>query len=276
MAIKHNLDEDKLKFVRIVFDLYRRMKMGITMEEMKASTTLPSVKYLASGDKSKNLLLSAKYKFWISRNFNIGLRKPFQWALKRLFDFILSFTGIIIIFPILLIIAAAIKLESDGPVFFKQKRVGLYGREFYMYKFRSMRQNAEESLDLLKDMNETNSIMFKMSEDPRITNIGRLIRKYSLDELPQLFNVLKGEMSLIGPRPPLPDEVEKYENWHYIKFSTYPGLTGLWQVSGRASIKDFNLVVKLDFKYAENWNLFQDLCILLKTIPVVIGAKGAS
>jgi exopolysaccharide biosynthesis polyprenyl glycosylphosphotransferase len=250
--------------------------MGITMEEMRTSANLPSVKSLISDKKSKRKPLSNKYKFWISRNFNIGLRKPFQWALKRILDFTLSLVGIIVLSPVLLIIAAAIKLESEGPVFFKQKRLGLYGREFYMYKFRSMKQNAEENLDLLKDLNETNSIMFKMTEDPRITNVGKLIRKYSLDELPQLFNVLKGEMSLIGPRPPLPDEVKRYEDWHYIKFSTYPGITGLWQTSGRASIKDFNLVIKLDFQYAENWNLFQDLYILLKTIPVVIRAKGAS
>jgi len=250
--------------------------MGITMEETVKSNNLPSVNILESENKSKNIIVSNKYKYWISRNFNIGLRKPFQWTLKRLFDFILSFTGIILAFPILLIIAAAIKIESKGPIFFKQKRIGLYGREFYMYKFRSMKHDAEEDRDLLKDLNETNSIMFKISEDPRITNVGKIIRKYSLDELPQLFNVLKGEMSLIGPRPPLPDEVENYETWHYIKFSTYPGITGLWQISGRASIKDFNIVVKLDFKYAENWNLFQDLYILLKTIPVVIRAKGAS
>lgn len=250
--------------------------MGIAMEEMIKTKDLPSVKFLESANKVNIKPFSNRYKFWISRNFNIGLRKPFQWKLKRCFDFVSSFIGIILCFPLLFIIAAAIKLESEGPIFFKQKRIGLYGKEFYMYKFRSMKQDAEQSLDLLKEKNETNKIMFKMSEDPRITNVGKFIRKYSLDELPQLFNVLKGEMSLIGPRPPLPDEVAKYEDWHYIKFSTYPGITGLWQVSGRASIKDFNLVIKLDFKYAENWNLVQDFRILLKTIPVVIGAKGAS
>jgi len=250
--------------------------MGITMEEMVESTNLPSVKLLELADKPKNKTKSNKYKYWISRNFNIGLRKPIQWQCKRLLDFILSFAGIILCLPVLIIIAAAIKLESKGPVLFKQRRIGLYGREFYMYKFRSMKQDAEKYLDLIKDKNETNGIMFKMSEDPRITSVGKLIRKYSLDELPQLFNVLRGEMSLIGPRPPLPNEVAKYDDWHYIKFSTYPGITGLWQISGRASIKDFNMVVKLDFKYAENWNLLQDFKILLKTIPVVIKAKGAS
>jgi lipopolysaccharide/colanic/teichoic acid biosynthesis glycosyltransferase len=250
--------------------------MGIALEEMAKTSTLPSIKFLEAEIQPKTKTISNKHKFWLSRNFNIGLRKPIQWKFKRALDFALSITGIILASPILFAIAAAIKYESDGPIFFKQKRIGKYGKEFYMYKFRSMWENAEEKLDLLMHKNETNNVMFKMQKDPRITNVGRLIRKYSLDELPQLLNVLKGEMSLIGPRPPLPYEVEKYENWHYVKFSTYPGITGLWQVSGRASIKDFNVVIKLDFKYTENWNLFQDLRILLKTFPVVIFAKGAS
>lgn len=250
--------------------------MGIALEEMVSTKTLPPVKILEAERKQKDKQSSNKYKFWLSRNFNIELRKPVQWKLKRTMDFALSIAGLVLASPILIAIAAAIKYESDGPILFKQKRIGKYGKEFYMYKFRSMLNNAEDNLEMLIHKNETNNVMFKMKKDPRITTVGKLIRKYSLDELPQLLNVLKGDMSLIGPRPPLPYEVEKYENWHYLKFSTYPGITGLWQVSGRSSIKDFNVVIKLDFKYTENWNLFQDFLIFLKTFPVVIFAKGAS
>lgn len=250
--------------------------MGIALEEMVNLKTIPPVKILEAEKKQKLKTPSNKQKFWISRNFNIELRKPVQWRLKRAMDFALSVTGLLLASPILIAIAVAIKSESEGPILFKQKRVGKYGKEFHMYKFRSMLNNAEENLEKLIHKNETNNIMFKMKKDPRITNVGKLIRKFSLDELPQLINVLKGDMSLIGPRPPLPCEVEKYETWHYLKFSTYPGITGLWQVSGRSSIKDFNVVIKLDFKYTETWNLYQDLCIFLKTFPVVIFAKGAS
>jgi lipopolysaccharide/colanic/teichoic acid biosynthesis glycosyltransferase len=214
--------------------------------------------------------------FWISRNISLWQRKPVQWKMKRLFDLALSIIGSILISPILFIIAIAIKLDSKGPIFFKQKRIGLYGKEFFMYKFRSMKINAEDQFDQIKHFNETNYIMFKMKEDPRITRVGKIIRKYSLDELPQLINVIKGEMSLVGPRPPIKKEVEKYEKWHFLRFSTLPGLTGIWQVSGRAKITDFNTVVKLDYQYIHDWDIKLDLLLLFKTIPVVISAKGAS
>ena len=225
-------------------------------------------------ENGKNQLQSSP--FWLARNFSLWYRKPYQWKLKRIIDITATMTGIVLISPILILLAIAIKLDSKGPIFFKQKRVGLYGREFYMYKFRSMRSDAEKNLEMLAKFNETNDIMFKMTEDPRITRVGKFIRKFSLDELPQLFNVIKGEMSLVGPRPPIMREVERYDKWHYLKFATLPGLTGMWQVSGRSKIKEFDYVIKLDYRYIDNWDLKLDLWLLLKTIPVVIMAKRAS
>lgn len=217
----------------------------------------------------------ARERFLISRNFNVKSRRPVQWRLKRAIDYFGTGLGILLISPVLLIIALAIKIESPGPVFFKQKRIGLYGKEFYMYKFRSMKQDAEKELYKFKSQNETNDMMFKMKNDPRVTKVGKFLRKHSLDELPQLFNVLDGAMSLVGPRPPLPSEVELYKKWYYLRFATVPGLTGLWQVSGRSDITDFDKVVELDFKYIEKWNIFSDISILFKTIPVVLFGKGA-
>lgn len=201
--------------------------------------------------------------------------KPIQQRIKRLMDLTLSLVAIIALSPLLLLLMAAIKITSRGPAVFKQERVGLNEKIFYMYKFRSMVDDAEEQFEKVKNLNQTNSIMFKAKHDPRITPIGKLIRKYSLDELPQLFNVLKGEMSLVGPRPPLPREIKQYDSWHHVKFLGKPGLTGLWQVSGRANIKEFSDVIALDFAYIRNWNLLMDIKIILKTIPVVISADGA-
>lgn len=214
--------------------------------------------------------------YWIAMNFNLAVRKPFQWFVKRTFDFTSCFIGIVMLIPLFLALAVLIKLESDGPLIFKQKRIGLYGKQFYMYKFRSMKNNADSEFERLKEFNETNQKMFKMVNDPRITKVGKFLRKYSLDELPQLFNVLKGEMSLVGPRPPIQREVDQYEPWHYLRFSTLPGLTGMWQVRGRSDITEFDKVVKLDYQYVSSWNLFLDFRLLLETIPVVLFGKGAS
>lgn len=202
-------------------------------------------------------------------------KRPIQQKIKRFMDIMLSLSAIILLSPLLLILAVLIKITSQGPAVFKQKRVGLNEKVFYMYKFRSMVIDAEEQFEQVKNLNQTNSIMFKAKHDPRITPIGKFIRKYSLDELPQLFNVLRGEMSLVGPRPPLPREIINYKKWHHVKFLGKPGLTGLWQISGRANIKNFNDVIALDFTYIRDWNLLMDIKIILKTIPVVIYADGA-
>lgn len=226
--------------------------------------------------KFRNKNASINNPFWIAKCFNYEKSHSIQWLIKRIFDFTASFTGIILIFPVLLIIVLAIKLDSKGSAIFKQKRIGLNGKEFYMYKFRSMKLDAEKELEKLEKFNETNDGMFKLFNDPRVTKVGKFIRKYSIDELPQLFNVLKGEMSLVGPRPPIGRELEVYKNWHYIRFATLPGLTGLWQVSGRSKIVNFDDVVKLDYEYVNKWSLLLDMKILLKTIPVVIFGKDAA
>ena len=218
---------------------------------------------------------SIKDPFEISINLYQSNQKVFQYFLKKLIEKSATLLGLLTISPVLFIIAAAIKLESEGPVFFRQKRIGQHGREFYIYKFRSMFKDAEKKVEELQKYNQTNELMFKMFDDPRITKVGKFLRKYSLDELPQLFNVIKGEMSLVGFRPPLPSEVNKYKDPYYVRFAMMPGLTGPWQVGGRSNIKNFEEVVNLEYKYAKDWSLFKDLHILMKTIPVVLFGKDA-
>lgn len=195
-------------------------------------------------------------------------------ASKRLIDILLSLLGLIIVSPIMLIVAILIKLESTGPVIFSQTRVGLNGKEFNMLKFRSMVQNAEELKEKLQKQNEMSGPMFKMKEDPRVTKVGRFIRKTSIDELPQLINVLKGEMSLVGPRPSLPKEVAKFEPWMLERLNVKPGLTCYWQVSGRNNI-DFEDWMKLDIKYVKDRNLVLDIKLIFKTFFVLFGDKNA-
>ena len=213
---------------------------------------------------------------FLAEAFDFRKRKPFQWLIKRAIDVTGSLIGLVMISPLLALVAAAIKLESPGPVIYKQKRIGLRGQEFEMYKFRSMRQDADKELEKLLEKNETNGGMFKLFDDPRVTKVGRFIRKYSIDELPQLFNILKGDMSLVGPRPPIQREVREYKNWHYLRFATLPGLTCIWQVSGRSNIKDFDTVVKMDYEYIQEWDLWLDLKLLLKTFPVVLFGKDTA
>ena len=167
------------------------------------------------------------------------------------------------------------KLTSRGPVLFRQERVGLHGRTFGMLKFRSMVTNAEELKARLMAQNEMSGPVFKMKHDPRITRIGRFIRKYSIDELPQLLNVLRGDMSIVGPRPPVPSEVAKYEAWQRRRLSVRPGLTCVWQVSGRNQIS-FEEWMLLDMRYIDHWSLAQDFNLILKTVPVVLTGRGAS
>ncbi len=200
---------------------------------------------------------------------------PHQMAIKRLFDITASAAGLVLLSPLLLGVALIIKLTSRGPVFFRQKRVGLHGKPFNMLKFRSMVVNAEELRARLEALNEQSGPVFKIKNDPRITAIGRFIRKYSIDELPQLLNVLRGEMSVVGPRPPLPLEVEKYSAWQRRRLSVRPGLTCIWQVSGRNQIS-FEEWMYLDMQYIDNWTLMTDLGLILKTVPVVVTGRGAS
>lgn len=193
---------------------------------------------------------------------------------KRALDIMASTLGLIILSPILLVVAILIKLESKGPAIFSQKRIGLNKKEFKMYKFRSMVQNAEELKEKLAKENEMSGPMFKMKNDPRVTKVGRFIRKTSIDELPQLINVLKGEMSLVGPRPSLPKEVSKFEPWMLRRLSVKPGLTCYWQVSGRNNI-DFEDWMKLDLQYVNDRSFWLDLKLILKTAIVLFGDKNA-
>lgn len=193
---------------------------------------------------------------------------------KRAGDILFSLIGIIVLSPVMFIVAAAIKLDSKGPAIFSQVRIGLNGKPFKMYKFRSMVSGAEELLDKLKDKNEMTGPMFKMKEDPRVTRVGRFIRKTSLDELPQLFNVIKGEMSLVGPRPNLPREVLKFTKRQRMKLFVKPGLTCYWQVMGRSNI-DFDDWMKLDLKYIKDRNTMLDLKLIFKTFKVFFGDDGA-
>ncbi|KYD33127.1 Undecaprenyl-phosphate galactosephosphotransferase [Geobacillus stearothermophilus] len=194
---------------------------------------------------------------------------------KRIMDICGALIGLICLSWLFLIVALLIKLEDPkGPVFFKQVRVGKDGKEFYMYKFRSMVANAEELLESLLHLNETTGAMFKMKEDPRVTKIGKFIRKTSIDELPQLWNVLKGDMSLVGPRPPLPREVAQYTEYDKQRLLVIPGCTGLWQISGRSNV-GFKEMVELDLQYIRNRSILFDLKIILKTVLVLFGSKDA-
>ena len=195
--------------------------------------------------------------------------------LKRAMDILGALVGSLITIVLYPFIALAIKVESKGPVLFKQKRVGRNGRVFFIYKFRSMYMDAEERKKELQAQNEMSGLMFKMDNDPRITKVGAFLRKTSLDELPQFFNILKGDMSLVGTRPPTVDEYERY-NFHYKRrLSMTPGLTGMWQVSGRSEITDFDDVVRYDLEYIDNWSLTLDMKILFQTIGVVLLRKGS-
>ncbi|MBR4467682.1 MAG: sugar transferase, partial [Clostridia bacterium] len=207
--------------------------------------------------------------------FSKSVQESEQLFVKRLFDILAGFVGSILTLILIPFIGLAIKIDSKGPIFFKQKRVGRNGRFFMMYKFRSMYIDAEERKKDLMDQNEISGQMFKMTDDPRITKVGRFIRATSLDEFPQFFNILKGDMSLIGTRPPTVGEFRKYEEHHKRRLSMKPGLTGLWQVSGRSEITDFEEVVRLDCRYIDNWSLALDMKILFRTIAVVFGRKGS-
>lgn len=198
----------------------------------------------------------------------------FYEAAKRVMDIVLSFIGLVLLSPILLLVSLFIKIDSKGPIFFKQKRIGINGTEFEMFKFRSMVVNAEELKAKLEEKNEMSGPMFKIADDPRITKVGRFIRKTSIDELPQLWNVIKGDMSLVGPRPSLPKEVAQFEPWMEERFKVKPGLTCYWQVGGRNNI-DFENWMKLDIKYVQERTLAIDIMLIFKTFFVLFGDKNA-
>ncbi len=198
----------------------------------------------------------------------------YRRVLKRPFDIVASLIGIAVLSPVLIAISLAVKSGSRGPVLFRQIRVGKDGREFWFYKFRSMVVDAEAQKKKLMHLNELEGPVFKISNDPRITKMGTFLRRTSLDELPQLFNVLKGDMSLVGPRPPLPNEVEKYEAWQREKLTVVPGITCLWQISGRNHI-GFTEWMRLDIEYIRRQSLGLDVKILSRTLPAVLSRKGA-
>lgn len=197
------------------------------------------------------------------------------YALKRAMDISVSLIALLLLSPLMISVAIAIKMESEGPVIFKQTRVGKNGRHFIFYKFRSMRKTAEADKQKILSQNESkDGVIFKMKDDPRITSVGKFIRKYSIDELPQFFNVLEGSMSLVGPRPPLPDEVKEYTLEDRKRLHIYPGITCIWQIAGRSNIP-FKKQVSLDEEYIKNRGFFRDIVILLKTIPAVLTGRGA-
>ena len=198
----------------------------------------------------------------------------YESCIKRLLDLILSLAACVVLAIPMGIIALWIKKDSPGPVFFKQKRVGKNGRYFYIYKFRSMYQDAEERKKELMSQNEMSGLMFKMKDDPRITKVGKFIRKTSIDELPQFINVFLGDMSLVGTRPPTVNEFMQYEGYHKRRLSMKPGITGMWQAYGRKTVTDFEDIVKMDLEYIDNWSIGLDIKILFKTIASVVTTGG--
>ncbi|MDO8682224.1 MAG: exopolysaccharide biosynthesis polyprenyl glycosylphosphotransferase [Armatimonadota bacterium] len=198
----------------------------------------------------------------------------FEMVVKRVVDWSAAFLALVVCLPIFLFIGLAIKLDSPGPVFFIQARVGKRGKRFPLYKFRSMRQDAESVRESLMHLNEASGPVFKIKNDPRVTRVGKILRKFSLDEIPQLINVLRCEMSLVGPRPPLPCEVEKYTSQEWKRLSVLPGMTCLWQISGRSDVP-FDKWVELDIEYIHRQSLWLDFKILALTIPAVLLGRGA-
>jgi lipopolysaccharide/colanic/teichoic acid biosynthesis glycosyltransferase len=205
---------------------------------------------------------------------NWVIRRKIVKNMKRTFDFILAVFLLLITSPIMILTAFLIKLESPGSIIYKQERVGMWGKHFLCYKFRSMHTNADLRKKELMDKNEADQVVFKIKNDPRVTRVGRVIRKLSIDELPQFLNVIKGEMSLVGPRPPVPYEVDQYKFDTFRRLDAIPGITGLQQVSGRSEL-EFQRWIELDLQYIQEQSLLKDIEILIRTIPSVVSGKGA-
>ena len=230
------------------------------MEQSEVQTKVKPLNFASKNQKIDIKRINQKYLFFFA---------------KRVIDLIGSILGLVVLFPFFIILAILMKIEEPkGPIFFSQTRVGLNGKKFKMYKIRSMVVNAEELLEDLLEQNEIEGAMFKMKEDPRITKVGKFIRKTSIDEFPQLLNVVKGDMSLVGPRPPLVREVEEYTDYDKQRLLIKPGCTGLWQVSGRNALS-FEEMVELDLKYIQNLSLLNDFMIGVKTIKVVVKSDDA-
>ena len=225
------------------------------------------------GKISKNIRADLVYDLQIISIYNIT--DDWRLTAKSIIDFVVATALLIMLLPLFLLIAILIKISSPGPVFYEWKVVGMNKKAFTGYKFRTMINEADSLKSALLQQNEMSGPVFKMTNDPRITKIGKILRKYSMDELPQLWSIIKGDMSLVGPRPQLEAEFNEFDSWHRRKLSVKPGLTCLWQINGRSDITEFNTWAKLDLEYIDNWSLFLDFKILLKTIPVVLFGKGA-
>ena len=270
-VIRNDVDEvfiidDKLMRTPLMNEWVRELEqMGIIVD-----VNIDAFDLSVSGKKSLNRV--GKYA---AVTFARNLFSTRQMIAKRALDIVGSMVGMIILGIATIFVAPAIKLDSPGPVFFGQTRVGKNGRKFTFYKFRSMYKDAEARKKELTASNEVKGLMFKMEDDPRITKVGKFIRKTSIDELPQFWNVLRGDMSLVGTRPPTVDEFEHYEAKHKCRLSMTPGLTGLWQISGRSDIKDFDEVVRLDMQYIDNWSILKDIKILILTVKVVLTGRGS-
>jgi len=251
-------------------EAYRRVA-DICVRNGVSIIAIPSWTKLTSG-WAEPVKIGTLPGFWLHP---VQLEVP-SLVLKRVMDIVLTLVLFVVCLPLIVAICIAIKLDSRGPVFFRQRRVGLGGREFTMWKFRSMEHMSERRHDDIAHLNHyADARLFKLQDDPRITRVGRLLRRFSLDELPQLFNVIVGEMSLVGPRPPLPKEVVTYEHRHYVRLSVVPGITGPWQTSGRNLITEFEQVVRLEQDYIEHWSLWLDLRIMAKTVAVMLSGIGA-
>lgn len=243
--------------------------MGITVH-----INVPTLEKLLDESNYNNINCRI-YSGYPMATFSAAVHNSTRLGLKRIVDVVLGTVGCILSLPIIAITAIPLLIESPGPLIFKQERVGKNGRIFNIYKLRSMYVDADKRKAELMENNKMEGLMFKMDNDPRITKVGKFIRKFSIDELPQFFNVVKGDMSLVGTRPPTVDEFEQYESRHKRRLSMRPGITGMWQVSGRSNIQDFEEVVRLDCKYIDEWSPLLDIKILFKTVGVVLFHKGA-